>query len=126
MTPTAAQPAAGDRGPDRRTRHREQTLNDILDQALQVMAEDGAAGLTMARLARAMGIRPPSLYKYYASLMAVYAALFRRGQLANPEALRAGMRDAEPGLDALAGALEATPRWAVANPVLAQLLFWRP
>jgi AcrR family transcriptional regulator len=126
MTPTAAQPAAGDRGPDRRTRHREQTLSDILDQALQVMAEDGAAGLTMARLARAMEIRPPSLYKYYASLMAVYDALFRRGQQANLEALRAGMRDAEPGLDALAGALEATARWAVANPVLAQLLFWRP
>jgi AcrR family transcriptional regulator len=90
------------------------------------MAEDGAAGLTMARLARAMEIRPPSLYKYYPSLLGVYDALFRRGQLANLEALRAGMRGAEPGLDALAGALEAAARWAVANPVLAQLLFWRP
>ena len=90
------------------------------------MAEDGVAGLTMARLARAMAIRPPSLYKYYPSLLAVYDALFRRGQLANLEALRDGMRDAAPGLDAVAGAMEATGRWAVANPVLAQLLFWRP
>jgi AcrR family transcriptional regulator len=43
------------------------------------MAEDGVAGLTMASLARAMDIRPPSLYKYYPSLLAVYDALFRRG-----------------------------------------------
>jgi len=81
---------------------------------------------TMAGLARAMDIRPPSLYKYYPSLLAVYDALFRRGQLANLEALRDGMRGAEPGLDALASGMEATGRWAVAHPVLAQLLFWRP
>jgi len=127
MPPTAAaHPGTGNRGPDRRTRHREQTRSEILDHALQIMAEDGAAGLTMARLARAMDIRPPSLYKYYPSLLAVYDALFRRGQLANLEALREGMRDAAPGLEAVARGMEATGRWAVANPVLAQLLFWRP
>ncbi len=127
MPPTAAaHPGTGDRKPDRRTRRREQTRSEILDHALQIMAEDGVAGLTMARLARAMTIQPPSLYKYYPSLLAVYDALFRRGQLANLEALRDGMRDAAPGLDAVAGAMEATGRWAVANPVLAQLLFWRP
>ncbi len=127
MPPTAAaHPGTGDRRPDRRTRHREQTRSEILDHALQIMAEDGVAGLTMARLARAMDIRPPSLYKYYPSLLAVYDALFRRGQLANLEALREGMRDAAPGLEAVARGMEATGRWAVANPVLAQLLFWRP
>jgi AcrR family transcriptional regulator len=125
MTSSAAEPRTG-REPDRRARRREQTRGEILDHALRVMAEDGVAGLTMARLARAMGIQPPSLYKYYPSLLAVYDALFRRGQLANLEALRGGMRDAQPGLDALAGALEAAGRWAVGNPVLAQLLFWRP
>ncbi len=127
MPPTAAaRPGTGNRGPDRRARRREQTRSEILDHALQIMAEDGVAGLTMARLARAMDIRPPSLYKYYPSLLAVYDALFRRGQLANLEALREGIRDAAHGLDAVAGAMEATGRWAVANPVLAQLLFWRP
>jgi AcrR family transcriptional regulator len=103
-----------------------QTRGEILDHALRIMADDGVAGLTMARLARAMDIRPPSLYKYYPSLLAVYDALFRRGQLANLEALREGMRGATPGLDTVAGAMEATGRWAVANPILAQLLFWRP
>ena len=112
--------------PDRRTRRREQTRSEILDHALQIMAEDGVAGLSMARLARAMDIRPPSLYKYYPSLLAIYDALFRRGQRANLEALRDGMRDAAPGLEAVARGMEATGRWAVANPALAQLLFWRP
>ena len=125
-TTAAAHPRTGNRKPDRRARHREQTRSEILDHALQIMAEDGAAGLTMARLARAMDIRPPSLYKYYPSLLAVYDALFRRGQQANLEALREGMRDAAPGLEAVAAGMEATARWAVANPVLAQLLFWRP
>jgi AcrR family transcriptional regulator len=127
MSPTAAaRPGTGSRGPDRRMLRHEQTRGEILGHALQIMAEDGVAGLTMTRLARAMGIRPPSLYKYYPSLLAVYDALFRRGQLANLEALREGMRGAPPGLDAVAGAMESTARWAVANPVLAQLLFWRP
>ena len=125
-TTAAADPGTGDRGPDRRARHREQTRSEILDHALQIMAEDGAAGLTMARLARAMDIRPPSLYKYYPSLLAVYDALFRRGQQANLEALREGMHGAAPGLATVAGAMEAAGRWAAANPVLAQLLFWRP
>jgi hypothetical protein len=46
-------------------------------------------------------------------------------QLANLEALREGMRGAAPGLDAVARGMDATGRWA-ANPILAQLLFWRP
>jgi AcrR family transcriptional regulator len=127
MPPTAATPSrTGARQPDRRARRREQTRDEILDHALHIMAEDGVAGLTMARLARAMDIRPPSLYKYYPSLLAVYDALFRRGQLANLEALRDGMRDAAPGLEAVARGMQAAGRWAVANPVLAQLLFWHP
>jgi AcrR family transcriptional regulator len=127
MPPTAApRPGTSTRGPDRRARRREQTRSEILDHALQIMTEDGVAGLTMASLARAMDIRPPSLYKYYPSLLAVYDALFRRGQLANLEALREGMRGTAPGLDAVAGAMEAAGRWAAANPILAQLLFWRP
>lgn len=124
--PTASRAAAMSAVPDRRARRREQTREEILEHALQIMADDGVAGLTMAGLARATDIRPPSLYKYYPSLLAVYDALFRRGQLANLEALRDGMRDAQPGLDTVAGGTEATGRWAAANPVLAQLLFWRP
>jgi Tetracyclin repressor-like, C-terminal domain len=100
------------RPPDRRARRRAETITEILDRALAIMNEDGVAGLTMTGLARAMRIQPPSLY--------------RRGQEDNLAALRAGMAAAEPGWAALRSGLGALGRWAVANPVLAQLLFWRP
>jgi AcrR family transcriptional regulator len=90
------------------------------------MNEDGVAGLTMTGLARAMRIQPPSVYKYFPSVTAVHDALYRRGQEDNLAALRAGMATAEPGWAALRSGLDALGRWAVTNPVLAQLLFWRP
>jgi AcrR family transcriptional regulator len=90
------------------------------------MTEHGVGALSMAGIARSLGVAPPSLYKYFDSLLAVYDALFRRGQRANLDVFRAATRDRSPGLPALTAALEATSRWAVQNPALAQLLFWRP
>jgi hypothetical protein len=66
------------------------------------------------------------LYKYFPSLMAVYDALFDRGQRANLEVLRAGMSEGRPGLDALTKGLEASGRWSIENRALAQLMFARP
>jgi AcrR family transcriptional regulator len=112
----------GTHPPDRRARRRAETRSQILDLAVAIMTEDGVAGLSMAGLARALSIQPPSLYKYFPSRMAVYDALFRQGQLANLEALLSGMRGAEPGMDAVAAGMEATGRWAVSHPVVAQVL----
>ena len=111
---------------DRRAKRRQATIEEILDIAEQVMAEDGVNGLSLAEVARRLGVQPPSLYKYFGSLMAVYDALFRRGQDANLEALRSAMAGAEPGLAALRAGLEASCRWGLSNAHLAQLLFWRP
>ncbi len=117
---------SGPRPPDRRARRRAETMAEILDQALTIMADEGVAGLTMTRLARAMGIQPPSIYKYFPSVDAVHDALFRRGQEENLATLRDAMAGAEPGMPALRAGLGALGRWAVDHPVLAQLLFWRP
>lgn len=111
---------------DRRSRRRQETLHEILETALTLMSRHGVAGLTMTRLARAMAIQPPSLYKYYPSVTAVVDALFRQGQAANLDALQRGMATAAPGIPRLVKGMEATGRWATQNPVLAQLLFWRP
>jgi len=83
-------------------------------------------GLSLAEVARRLGVQPPSLYKYFPSLMAIYAALFLEGQRENLDAMRAGMRDVEPGLTALIAGLEASGRWGLANRAVAELLFWRP
>ena len=66
---------AGDR---RRRRHRE-TLDEVVGHALTVMAESGAAGLSLGEVARRMGIRTPSLYVYFSSKAELYDEVFARG-----------------------------------------------
>ena len=112
--------------PDRRARRRQETIEEILAIAEAVMIEEGVNGLSLSEVARRLGVRPPSIYKYLPSLMALYDALFERGQRAHLEAMRSAMADAEPGLDALTKGLEASGRWALSNRALAQLMFWRP
>ncbi len=111
---------------DRRARRRQETIEEILDIAEAVMTEEGVNGLSLSEVARRLGVQPPSIYKYFPSLMAVYDALFDRGQRANLDVMRAAMADARPGLDALTKGLEASGRWSLANRALAQLVFWRP
>jgi AcrR family transcriptional regulator len=90
------------------------------------MARDGVAALSLSEVARRMGIRSPSLYKYFPSKLSVYDRLFRSGS----DRLLSTFRDAaaatEPGLAALIAGFEATGRFMMDNPVLAQLLQWRP
>jgi AcrR family transcriptional regulator len=111
---------------DRRTRRHRETVEEILDLSVQVMTRDGVNGLALAEVARLLGVKPPSLYKYFPSLMAVYDALFLRGAVAHLEAMRSAMETGKPGLPALTAGLERTGRWCLANRALAELLFWRP
>src|SRR5262245_28599289 len=91
----------------RRAQRRTQTIDEILQIAVDVMTESGVAGLSLSEVARRLGVRPPSLYKYFPSRLAVYERLFHDGQLAYLEQFRAGAAGAEPGLPALAAALDA-------------------
>ena len=112
--------------PDRRARRRLETIEEILDISIDVMTEHGVNGLALAEVARRLGVQPPSIYKYFPSIGAVYDALFKRAASENLEVLRAAMARGEPGLDALTEGLEASGRWVLENQALAQLLFWRP
>lgn len=114
------------RRPDRRARRRQETIAEILDIATEIMTEEGVNGLSLAEVARRLGVQPPSLYKYFPSLMAVYDALFRRGQAEHLAVMREAMAGAEPGLAALTTGLEASGTWLLANRAIAQLMFWRP
>lgn len=117
-----AEPLAG----DRRARRRQETIEEILTIAAAVMDEEGVNGLSLSEVARRLGVKPPSIYKYFDSLLDIYDALFARGQQANLEALRAAAAAAEPGMSTLLAITEAAARWCVANPALGQLLFYRP
>lgn len=111
---------------DRRARRRQETIEEILDIAIDVMTEHGVNGLTLSEVARRLDVQTPAIYKYFPSIAAVYDALFQRGMSENLGVLREAMAGREPGLDALTTGLEAIGRWALQNQALAQLLFWRP
>lgn len=107
-------------------RRRVDTRREILDAAVEVMAERGVAGLSLSEVARRVGIKQPSLYKHFASLHAVYDEVFREGAERQLETVARAVLGSTPGVAALASAVEAVGRLAMANPVVAQLLSWRP
>jgi AcrR family transcriptional regulator len=125
-TDPAPAPAGTAAGLDRRRRRRQETIDEILDTAIQVMAEDGVAGLSLSEVARRMGIQPPSLYKYFPSKLALYDALFQRGAREVLAVFRAAAAQAEPGWAALVAGLEAVMRLGLEHQVVRQLLSWRP
>ena len=112
--------------PTRRDLRRSQTIDEIVGIAIAVMTEDGVAALSLSEVARRLGVRPPSLYKYFPSRMALFDRLFYDGHQQYRDEFRAGAKTADPGLPALVAGLEAGGRWAIRNQALAQLLFWRP
>jgi AcrR family transcriptional regulator len=121
-----------DVAPDgRRQRRRQETIEQVLDIAAAIMAEQGVAGLSVGEIARRMGIRPPSLYVYFPSKHALYDALFARGAQAVLTASEAWIA-AHPVASAstleeiLLDHAEAFVRWSLQHAPYAQLLFWRP
>lgn len=112
--------------PSRVDRRRAAVRDEALGHAVDLMTEDGVGALTVSEVARRMGIRGPSLYKYFPSRFAMYDALFARGLSAQAEALRRAVEGVAPGVDQLRAGGAAIVAWAVENPALAQLLHWRP
>jgi AcrR family transcriptional regulator len=114
----------------RRQRRRLETIEEVLDVAVAVMAEQGVAGLSVGEVARRMGIQPPSLYVYFPSKNALYDALFTRGAQQLLDQIRAtdSFPDdpATPLETMLLDASRAFVRWAVEHAAYSQLLFWRP
>jgi AcrR family transcriptional regulator len=123
MSTTDPEPA---RPLDRRAQRRLDTIDEILRIAADVMTQDGVNALSMAEIARRLGVQPPSIYKYFDSLRHIYDALFQRGQLEHLQTMRDAMANAQPGLPALTAGLEASGQWCLANRSVAQIMFWRP
>jgi AcrR family transcriptional regulator len=90
----------------------------ILDVAERVLEDAGLDGFGIGELARALGIKPPSLYKHFASLDALEHALISRGFRALADAL-------SPASD-LAGFCRAYRTRALAAPQLYRLMTERP
>ena len=105
---------------------RQETIEEILDLAEAVMTEEGVNGLSLAEVARRLGVQPPVDLQV---LPVAHGRLRRAVPARSARAPRGrACRDgrAEPGLEALHAGLDASGRWALPNRALAQLLFWRP
>jgi len=92
---------------------------EVLAAARELLARDGVEGLTVGRLAAALSIKPPSLYKHFASKRDVEVALIAEGLEAHAAAVAA----AGDGLGAIASAYR---RFALDNPPLYRLMTERP
>ena len=114
---------------DRRHERRRQTIEEIVDVAVAVMGEHGAAGMSLGEVARRVGVRTPSLYVYFASKNALYDAVFARGWqqlLGEVEATRTKLGVPTDLTAYLTAAADTLVRWALDNMTSAQLMFWRP
>ena len=60
-----------------RGRRRAETLREIEQAAIEVMAEDGVAALSLTKVAQRVGVKQPSLYQYVTSRVDLYDALFQ-------------------------------------------------
>ena len=112
--------------PSRIELRRSAVIDEALGHALALMSTDGVGALSVAEVARRMGIRGPSLYKYFPSRHAFYDALFARGLTGQQAAVRHAIEGLPRGVPRIRAGAVAVVSWAVENPAMAQLLHWRP
>lgn len=114
-------------GLDRRTRRRRETIEEILAVAIEQMEVDGVTALSLSAVARRLGIQPPSLYQYFPSKMAIYDALFQRGNELRRDTYRAAdaAADTDDPLERNLITATAFCRWCLEHQVFSQLMFWR-
>ena len=93
--------------------------SEIIAAARTLLVTEGVDALTVGRIAKALGIKPPSLYKHFKGKREIEAVLIAEGLHAQAEALESAQDD----LARLAAAYRA---WALANPQLYRLMTERP
>ena len=111
---------------DRRSLRRQETITEILAVAVELMTAQGPGALNMAEVARRVGVKPPSLYQYFPSKLAVYDEVFARGGRELNDYLVEAVKTATDSMQTLRLGMTAFVRWSVEHPVHAQIMFWRP
>lgn len=64
---------------DRRAERHEATKEEILEAAWDIARTDGLHAVSLRDIAKRVGMRPPSLYTYFDSKLAIYDAMFAQG-----------------------------------------------
>jgi AcrR family transcriptional regulator len=92
---------------------------EIVGAARLLLTREGVEALTLGRVAQALSIKPPSIYKHFPSKRALEAVLIAEGMEAWAEAL-------EGAAPTLADIAHAYRRFALENPELYRLMTDRP
>jgi AcrR family transcriptional regulator len=104
---------------------RESRRASIVATAWDLARTHGIGGLSLHALARAVGIRQPSLYEYFDSKLALYDAMFADGNRRLLERLHHVELPRDPRA-AVRAFMRAFADFAVEDPARAALLFQRP
>lgn len=95
----------------------------LVDEAGRLLAREGAAALTLRRLAAASGTSTMAVYTLYGDKQGLLAAMYRAGFERLGDALRAAADGHPDPLDALVALGHAYRDTALANPHLYDLMF---
>ncbi len=111
---------------DRVAARRRIMIERAIAHAVDIMTESGVAALTTTEVARRLGIKQPSFYKYFPSLNALYDELFALGYQQFSASAAAVAATAAPGVPTITACGRDFVRWTMENQALAQLMFTRP
>src|ERR1700733_7534429 len=103
----------------------EEKIASIVACAWELAREEGIAGVSLHGLARAVGMRQPSLYVYFDSKLALYDAMFADGNRQLLEHLDSLTLSPEPR-EALTQWLHTFAAFGSEDSERYQLLFHRP
>lgn len=108
-----------------RARRHEATRREILSAAWRQAEEAGIAGLSFREVARAVGMRAPSLYTYFESKDALYDAMFVEGYRRLGEAVDNWTAEVDDDDDALSAVIAWWIRFCQQSIARYQIMFTR-
>jgi AcrR family transcriptional regulator len=111
--------------PSRRERLRAQTLEEIQERALALLDAGGAHAVSLAAIAKGMGMSAPALYRYFESRDALLEALARAAYADLGRALRGAAEEAagRPAPARLRAIVTAYRAWAQDHPRRYTMIF---
>src|SRR3954471_19509064 len=95
----------------------------LVDEAGRILSSDGAAALSLRRLATATGTSTMAVYTLFGDKQGLLAAMYREGFERLGAALHAAAKGVDDSLTALGEIGLAYRRAALANPHLYDLMF---
>jgi AcrR family transcriptional regulator len=111
----------------RRERLRAATITEIKQAALEQIAAVGAPALSLRGVARAIGMSPAGLYRYYDGRDALLTALITDAYNALADAVEAGISSVgESPRERFGAGIRAYRRWSLDNPNQFLLIFGTP